>query len=367
MIGSARVRRPRPFVLVGVVMVLAFAFAFANPGSSAPAQASIGIFDDDGGKALFPSTKLAPGKAYSQCLLVTASPESSSDVIALSAVGVSGSLAGNLQVRVEAGAGGRYGDCSGFSGSSMFNDTLGKLAAANATKGITVPGWNLDTGAARAFRITVWLAAGAQQGTTTGGRFVWELRGDGNGGAGIDPTPTPTRSGGGPGTGGSETTGTDSGGSGGRPTDGSNGGSTGGSGTGSNGSAGPSRSGDVNSSNGSDGDDGAGGKPTGNGPTGAPSITLQPVPQAGNGVALERNSDLQIGLDRIASIVSRAQTAVVAVVVEPQYPLLAILLAVAFLVLQDVIDRRDPKFAGVARRKDNEVDFPDRFGSGRKA
>lgn len=48
-----------------------------------------------------------------------------------------------------------------------------------------------------------------------------------------------------------------------------------------------------------------------------------------------------------------------AVVSRPQYPLLALLFALAFLIVQDRIDRRDPKLTvSSVRQRDDEVSFP---------
>jgi hypothetical protein len=78
----------------------------------------------------------------------------------------------------------------------------------------------------------------------------------------------------------------------------------------------------------------------------------------------EVEPDISIGneLARLAALAVRAQQAVVATVAEPQYPVTAILVALGFLLVQDQIDRRDPKLTAAGRTRDNEQGFPDRFG-----
>ena len=301
-------------------MALGFMLSVADPAAGAQQQASVGIFDDDGGQALFPGLTLAPGHQYTQCLLVGAGPTSAQDTVQFGVAGVSGELAQHLLLRVEAGAGARFGDCSAFSGSSIFSGSLADLSSAGQGYGVPT-GWRPAQSASTAFRITVFLApALTRQGLQTHGRFVWRLVST----AVAPPTPTA-------GSGAQPGPSLDSG-SGSRPA--------------------PLRDGAPSAS------------PT-TSPTGTVAVEPTPPSPAGARPAWPE-PDISIGqrLARLAEIVDQARRAVVAMVVEPQYPVTAILVALFFLLVQDQIDRRDPKLAAVARQRDNAADFPDRFGVG---
>lgn len=331
MLARAVVAPRSPLLVAAVVMSLGFLLSFADPAAGVARQASVSIFDDDAALAMFPGLTMAPGHEYAQCLLVGAEPGSAQDTVQFGASGVLGDLAQHLQLEVEVGTGGRFGDCSGFAGSSIFSGSLTDLAAAGQGYGVAT-GWSPAQSASTAFRITVRLDQTlSQQGLQAEGAFVWRLVGtpaappdsleptdslpEPSTEPAPEPSPDPT----------------------GRPTPSAALVPSASPGLGPSSSAAPTAI--------------AGGRPTP--PTGA-------LPE-------EAEPDISIGksLARLAEIVARAQRAAVAVVVEPQYPISAILVALGFLLIQDQIDRRDPKLAAVARQRDNEADFPDRFGVGR--
>ena len=334
MVARARAA-PRSPLLVAVVMAVGFLFSVAGPATGAQRQATIGIFDDDGGLALFPGLTLAPGHQYAQCLLVGAEAATAQDTVLFGVSGVTGDLAQHLRLSVEAGTGGRYGDCTEFTGSSIFFGSLTDLAAAGQGYGVAT-GWRPAQAASRAFRITVSLEPDLnQQGQQATGSFVWRVLSSAPATPSLpSATPTltaspsaPTQSPGslpasGPGRGAGE-------GPGGEPDE-------------------PQRSADAS-------------------PTPSPTriVLVEPTPPTGAG-PLMPEPDLSIGqgLARLAEILDQARRAAIAVAVEPQYPVTAIMIALFFLLLQDRIDRRDPKLAAVARQRDNEVSFPDRFGVG---
>jgi len=177
----ARFRRAAPRVLyltvvLGALTTLsAWALASALPASRtatnvAPAELS----SDDGGAALFQLADLAPGKAESRCIAVSYDGPGRADIRLLgSAAG--GGLRDFLRLRVEAGSGGRFGDCSGFAGAPLFDGSLaefvgrhhdydsGLLALAPAQTGSTT------------YRLRIALDddAAPQAGTATAS-FAWE-------------------------------------------------------------------------------------------------------------------------------------------------------------------------------------------------
>jgi hypothetical protein len=115
-------------VVLGALTTLsAWALASALPASRtatnvAPAELS----SDDGGAALFQLADLAPGKAESRCIAVNYDGPGRADIRLLgSAAG--GGLRDFLRLRVEAGSGGRFGDCSGFTGAPLFDGSLAEF------------------------------------------------------------------------------------------------------------------------------------------------------------------------------------------------------------------------------------------------
>jgi hypothetical protein len=333
MLARAVVAPRSPLLVAAVVMSLGFLFSFADPAAGAQRQASVSIFDDDAALAMFPGLTMAPGHEYAQCLLVGAEPGTAQDTVQFGASGVIGDLAEHLQLDVEVGTGGQFGDCSGFAGSSIFTGSLADLAAAGQGYGVAT-GWSPAESAASAFRITVSLDPGMnQQGLQAEGAFVWRLVGtppappasleptDGLPEPSTDPLPEPS----------------------------------------------PEPIGEPSPSVGL-------GPSVSASPSLAPPASPTSTAVAGSGATpptgalpVEAEPDISIGksLARLAELLDRAQRAAVAVVVEPQYPITAILVALGFLLVQNQIDRRDPKLAAVARQRDNEADFPDRFGVGK--
>lgn len=324
--GRTRSAAAGSTLLAALVMSLGFLFAFADPAAARPAQVSIAIFDDDADRAMFPGLNLAPDHTYTQCLRIQAQALEPQDSVRLAAVDVAGTLAAHLQLTVELGDGARYGDCAGFTGAVLFQGSLADLAA-SGTRGVAT-GWTPDADPARSFRVTVALDASTPQGVTAEGSFVWQLTSNASPEVTpTTPTPTPTPT----------TT----------PT-----------------TATPAAPTTPTTTSTTDPTD-----PTPSvTPESSPSPTTRPtVPgggsSSGGGSRIEPDLTLGRALARVQEVSRQVAVTVGAVVSRPQYPLLALLFALAFLIVQDRIDRRDPKLAvSSVRQRDNEVFFPDRFG-----
>lgn len=307
-------------VVACVVLLLGFAWAFASPAAGAPAQAGVSLFDDDQGRALFTAADtLAPGRPLSQCVSVGARDALAGDAVFFAATQVSGDLAPHVTVTLDAGTGGRFGDCGAFTGSTLWTGTLAQLAEASRGSGLDT-GWRPDVDPVRSFRVTVVMDPDLTvQGLTATGDLVWRLDRDV-----LPPDPGPTTT--------PPTTPTTV------PT-----------------TTSPAPTTDPPSPTTTPTT-----TPTA-GPTSAP--TSRPAPTSSTSPA--EKPDLEIGgvaaLVRKAQQVARQATqAAVAIVTEPQYPLGAIAVAVLFLLLQDFIDRRDPKLAAASNRSaDAEEVFPD--------
>ena len=297
-----------------LVLFLGFAWAFAAPAQGAAAEGGVSLFDDDGGRALFTAAdKLAPGRPLSACVKVGSRTALPGDEVWFAATDVSGPLADHVTVTLESGDGGRYGSCAGFSGTTLWTGTLRALAAASAGNGLDT-GWDPSTADTRTFRVTVVMdPALTVQGLSARGDLVWRLYRDvvvDPGGPTDGPTDTPTDP---------PTTPTPS------PTTAT---------------------------------------PTTSGPTGTPTLPTPTTTPRDPGdepdVSLDPGSPF---LETVREVAQRATQAAVAVVTSPQYPLAALAVAGLFLLVQDFIDRRDPKLVAAALHDDEEDGeaFPDVF------
>jgi hypothetical protein len=306
--------------VAGLVVFVGFAWAFASPAAGAQGQAGVALFDDDGGTAMFTAAdRLAPGRPAAACVRVGADTARAGDVVTFAATDVGGALADHLTVTLEAGRGGRFGDCTGFAGTAVWTGTLRALGAASAGGGLPT-GWHPQTDPVRSFRVTVVVDPDlSAQGLTARGDLSWQLRRDVVVAPDV-PTDVPTD----------------------MPTDGPTDGPTLEAATGQ--PAPPTSSATAP-------------------PTRGPATTGSP-PSAATAATGgdDADPDLRIGggLQAVREVARRAVTTVVAVITAPQYPLMAITVAVVFLAVQDVIDRREPRLAASAmtRREADEV-FPD--------
>lgn len=150
--------------------------------------ASVRLFDDDGDRPMFAGPLLAPGVPVSRCISVGAD---GAGTVSMAAKNVTGTLAGDLTVTVDRGAGGSFGDCAAFAGAPVFNGSLSELTAGG---GGVPTGWQPQTRGQATFRITVTLndTADAAGGGTAGADFVWSLAAPDLPPPTATPSPTPT-------------------------------------------------------------------------------------------------------------------------------------------------------------------------------
>lgn len=359
-----RYRRVRGALLTGLsVMSVGFAFAFASPAPAATAD--LAIFSDDGGRALFgESTKMAPGSTLTRCIDVGVSNAAPQDSVAFTAA-ASGPLASELRVTVDLGTGGGYSSCAGFTAErQIYDGSLASLSGADALD----TGWQPNDNSRQTFRIQVALdPSSSLQGATATGSFTWTATSVGT--PTVTPTPvepTPTTPG--------------------EPTTTTPGGST--TPTEPDGSAVPVEGGADGSPQvpgvsptsgqvvtGSDGRRGEGtGLPApapGSEPGAASSSSMStgttppPIEASAAPVGGSSEGDPDVQLDgswQALDLLRRLWMAIWLTLKSPQYPLLALAATVIFILIQDRIDRRDPKLANATRRqRDNEISFPDIF------
>ena len=177
----ARFRRAAPRVLYltvvlgGLTTLSAWALASALPASRmatnvAPAELS----SDDGGAALFQLADLAPGKAESRCIAVSYDGPGRADIRLLgSAAG--GGLRDFLRLTVEAGSGGRFGDCSGFTGAPLFDGSLAEFVGRHHDYDSGLVALAPAQAGSTTYRLRIALDddAAPQAGTATAS-FAWE-------------------------------------------------------------------------------------------------------------------------------------------------------------------------------------------------
>jgi|FLYL01.1.fsa_nt_gi hypothetical protein len=175
-------------VLLSSVTVLtatraAFSSDTSNEGN-AISTGNVELVDDDAGSALFNITGMIPGQSETACIEVTyqgSVPDPGLVVLYSGGFADSGTLAQTLQLAVEQGTGGEFGDCTGFSGSQIFSGTLADFDVTHTGYGNGVGTWNpSSTPESRTYRFTITLPStadnSAQGQSITDLVFTWEVQ-----------------------------------------------------------------------------------------------------------------------------------------------------------------------------------------------
>lgn len=155
------------------------------------ATGSVALTDDDAGTARFQVSNMLPGDTETKCIKVTANATSPGTVKAyvVNPVTSTTNLESRVKVTVNAGTGGSFADCAGFTPFTTGNPVvsqlpLSTLAGANSYAN-GVGGWDVTAGAqSRTYQITwVFDTTGltqaqidAFQGSRTGIDLQWELQ-----------------------------------------------------------------------------------------------------------------------------------------------------------------------------------------------
>jgi hypothetical protein len=154
--------------------------AFVDRTDNTSNQFSAGtvvLDDDDSGTVLFDVDNLAPTESELNCIQVSYTGSLAANVRMYGAA--SGALAQYLDVSVDIGTGGTFGNCTGFSSSSnLFSGTLANFAATRTNFSNGLAGWNGATNPSnRTYRITVTLQdVNAAQGLSADADFTWEAQ-----------------------------------------------------------------------------------------------------------------------------------------------------------------------------------------------
>ncbi len=208
-----RVSRPLLIVhAIAVLMLLAVAVvALAGSATQAgseeeppgiPDSGTSLLGDDDGDAALFRLADLRGGERHVRCIAVTSRADGPAH-LAMSA-GTEGDLGPYLHLTVDAGTGGRFDDCRGFSGHRIFDGTLAQFAASHAGVDAGLPVGDAEPGAPVTFRLSLEaIDVPEAQSRTASASFAWHSTGEsaeaadppdlpGTGTRPATPTPAPT-------------------------------------------------------------------------------------------------------------------------------------------------------------------------------
>lgn len=161
----------------------AFSDTTSNTSNSVSAG-TVAIEDDDSGSVMFNVSGMLPNDTAVNCIVVTYqgnTAPSSPIQLYRSGANTGDGLDQYLDLDIEVGTGGSFGDCTGFSSSStLFDNTLQNFASTHQDfAGALGTGWTpTGAGQARTFRVTLTLQDdNAAQGLSAGFGFTWEARG----------------------------------------------------------------------------------------------------------------------------------------------------------------------------------------------
>ena len=178
----SRARRPRLRRGPTLVLCLALAWAVAcavswampAPTPSRP-TGDVLLTDDDGEAPLFPMPSLTPGDPVTRCLGLQFTSDGGGDV-RLVATGVNRAAASEVAIRIDLGEGGRFGDCSGFNGTTVFQGTLAELTDRGTDWAAALPLVRPAGTGSFVVRMTASIDGSARQGLDSRASFAFTAR-----------------------------------------------------------------------------------------------------------------------------------------------------------------------------------------------
>lgn len=170
--------------LVSLVVVIGSRAAFSDTTSNATnnwAAGTVVITDDDAGAAMFNASDMTPGDSVENCIVVTYSGTLVPATVSLyGTIGGSG-LDAYLDLDLDIGSGGVFGDCTGFTkdtGGDIFTNTLANFSTSHTNFGNGLQSWspaaNPESKTYR-FILTLQDDNGAQ-GLDASATFTWEAQ-----------------------------------------------------------------------------------------------------------------------------------------------------------------------------------------------
>lgn len=167
-------------LLVSFLVVDRTSTALSAGAATPPAELRAGrvrLIDDDGDRTMFDVGDLLPGRPIVNCIGVDYEGTVFDGAVELRGRGA-GDLAPYLDVRIESGTGGGFGDCAGFRpGSVVFEGTLARLLRRHGPDGEAVEATRLrDTRQRRTFRATLAVRdVAAAEGATASFELLWSI------------------------------------------------------------------------------------------------------------------------------------------------------------------------------------------------
>lgn len=175
--------------VVSVLVVTSSIAAFSDTTDSAGNSFSTGtivLVDDDSATSLFTVTGMVPGDSVTDCITVTyQGTVADPSAVKLYSGGYtdSGTLSSHLNLTIEEGTGGTFGNCTGFTAENTIESgtTIAGFDTAHTDYATGAGVWDpASTPESKTYRITVALDAAtpnAQQGeSVTAMTFTWEAQ-----------------------------------------------------------------------------------------------------------------------------------------------------------------------------------------------
>ena len=186
----------RPMAAVAAIVVgltVAVGDVLAALGGStepepAPAAEGLLLSDDDSASSLFAMSNVGPGHRRARCIAISYRGVRAPRVVKLHGSGTATELDQALEMTVEVGSGGGFEDCTGFSGTVLYQGSLADFLAAHGDfeSGLAALSPSEPNGSATfRFAMTVGDRPTAQ-GRAARATFTWEARD-----TAVEPTPTP--------------------------------------------------------------------------------------------------------------------------------------------------------------------------------
>ena len=169
-------------LLTGAFIVTASIAAFSDTTDNSGntwSSGSVILTDDDAGSAMFIVSDMAPLATVTECIKVTYSGSLLPADVNLYGVSGGTGLDAYLDLTVEEGTGGIFGNCTGFSATStIFTGTLTSFAAAHTNFGNGAGVWNPAANPeSKTYKFTVTLQDNnAAQGLNATATFTWEAQ-----------------------------------------------------------------------------------------------------------------------------------------------------------------------------------------------
>jgi len=183
---GARIATPlAALLLVGFLVMGVSRAAFfdtTSNDSNSFAAGTVVLVDDDTGSAMFNASGMTPGDSATECITVTynGSITPSDVVLYVTAGDLTGTgLDDYLNLTIDRGTGGSFGDCTGFSSTaSVYSGTLDGFAGTSTDFASGAGSWTAtSTGDAFTYQFTVTLQDdNAAQGLDASVNFTWEAQ-----------------------------------------------------------------------------------------------------------------------------------------------------------------------------------------------